>query len=197
VPCQEAAARHVHRDVRGNPGTLAFRASDRRLGVVNRSRSNLHIDIRLVIERQTQRPVSRERIAPNRRAELGEQGAQRLAGRRRGLFSPNRRRKLLPRRDTVAVIDKPGECDPSLGPRQPPRQLSSLGFHDEAPTQLHDHIGEHTDMAKRIVCECGYTIQGEDDKQVVELGREHMAANHPAIAAVITTEQLLEMAEEE
>jgi predicted small metal-binding protein len=52
-------------------------------------------------------------------------------------------------------------------------------------------------MSKRIVCECGYTVRGEDDEQLVELGREHMQANHPAIAAVITAEQLLEMAEQE
>jgi predicted small metal-binding protein len=52
-------------------------------------------------------------------------------------------------------------------------------------------------MAKRIVCECGYVIRGEDDDRVLALGREHMEANHPAIAAVITDEQLLEMSEEE
>jgi hypothetical protein len=52
-------------------------------------------------------------------------------------------------------------------------------------------------MAKRIVCECGYVIEGEDDAHVVELGREHMSVNHPAIAAVITASELLEMAEEE
>jgi len=52
-------------------------------------------------------------------------------------------------------------------------------------------------MAKRIVCECGYIIRGEDNEQVVERGREHMNANHPAIAAVISDEQLTEMAEEE
>jgi predicted small metal-binding protein len=52
-------------------------------------------------------------------------------------------------------------------------------------------------MAKRIVCECGYIVRGEDDEQLVELGHEHMQANHPAIAAVITTAQLLELAEEE
>jgi predicted small metal-binding protein len=52
-------------------------------------------------------------------------------------------------------------------------------------------------MAKRIVCECGYIVRGEDDEQVVKLGREHMQANHPAIAAVITVGELLEMAEEE
>jgi hypothetical protein len=43
----------------------------------------------------------------------------------------------------------------------------------------------------------GYVVRGEDDEQLVELGREHMQANHPAIAAVITAEELLEMAEQE
>ncbi len=52
-------------------------------------------------------------------------------------------------------------------------------------------------MAKRIVCECGYVVRGEDDDQVVALGREHMESNHPAIAAVITPEELLALAEED
>jgi predicted small metal-binding protein len=52
-------------------------------------------------------------------------------------------------------------------------------------------------MPKRIVCECGYIVRGRDDEQVVERGREHMEANHPKIAAVITDAQLAEMAEEE
>jgi predicted small metal-binding protein len=89
----------------------------------------------------------------------------------------------------VPVADEPRERDPALRSRQLTRQLNSVGSDYEAPTQLHDHIGEHTDMAKRIVCECGYVIRGEDDQQVVQLGREHMQANHPAIAAVITAEE--------
>jgi hypothetical protein len=97
----------------------------------------------------------------------------------------------------VPVIGEPRECDPALRTRQLTRQLSSFGSHDEASTQLHDHISEHIDMAKRIVCECGYVIQGKDDEQLVKRGREHMQANHPTIAAVITAAELLEMAEEE
>jgi predicted small metal-binding protein len=97
----------------------------------------------------------------------------------------------------VAVTDEPRECDPTLRSGQLTRHLSSFGYDDEASTQLHDHIGEHIDMSKRIVCECGYVVRGEDDEQLVELGREHMQANHPAIAAVITAEELLEMAEQE
>ena len=97
----------------------------------------------------------------------------------------------------MPVIDEPRERDPALRSGQLTRHLGSCGSHDEAPTQLHDHISEHTDMAKRIVCECGYVIEAEDDDQVVELGREHMEVNHPAIAAVITAEQLLEMAEQD
>jgi predicted small metal-binding protein len=52
-------------------------------------------------------------------------------------------------------------------------------------------------MPKRIVCECGYVVRGEDDEQVLERGREHMETNHPAIASAITDAQLAEMAEEE
>jgi hypothetical protein len=97
----------------------------------------------------------------------------------------------------VPAIDEPRESEPALRTRQPTRKLSPFGPHDETSTQLHDHISEHTGMAKRIVCECGYIIRGEDDDHVLELGREHMQANHPAIAAVIAAEELLEMAEEE
>ncbi len=97
----------------------------------------------------------------------------------------------------MAVRDEPRERDPALRSGQLTSQLSSSGPNHEAPTQLHEHISDNIDMAKRIVCECGYVVRGEDDEQVVELGREHMQANHPAIAAVITAEELLEMSEEE
>jgi predicted small metal-binding protein len=97
----------------------------------------------------------------------------------------------------MPVTDQPRESDPALHARQLTRQLSPFGSHDEPPTQLHHHISDNIHMAKRIVCECGYIIRGENDEQVVERGREHMQTNHPAIAAAITTEQLLEMAEEE
>jgi hypothetical protein len=97
----------------------------------------------------------------------------------------------------MPVAHKPREDDSALRTRQLTSQLSSFGSHDETPTQLHDHIGDNIHMAKRIVCECGYIVRGKDDEQVVELGREHMQASHPAIAAVITLEELLAMAEEE
>jgi predicted small metal-binding protein len=97
----------------------------------------------------------------------------------------------------VAVAHEPRKRDPALRSGELGSQLRSIGSYDEAPTQLHDHISDNIHMAKRIVCECGYIVRGEDDEQLVELGREHMQANHPAIAAVITTTQLLELAEEE
>ncbi len=97
----------------------------------------------------------------------------------------------------MPVTDEPRESDPALRTRQLTCPLGSVGSHDEAPAQLHDHISDNIHMAKRIVCECGYIVRGKDDEQVVERGREHMQANHPAIAAVITAEELLEMAEEE
>jgi predicted small metal-binding protein len=97
----------------------------------------------------------------------------------------------------VPVIDEPCEGDPTLCTRKLTRQVGTFGSHDEAPTQLHDHISDNIHMARQIVCECGYIVRGEDDDQVVELGRQHMQANHPAIAAVITADELLEMAEED
>jgi len=97
----------------------------------------------------------------------------------------------------VPVIDEPRECKPALRARQPACKLNSSRPDDQAPTQLHDHISDHIDMAKRIVCQCGFVIRGEDDEQVVERGRAHMEANHPAIAAVITAEELSKMAEQE
>ncbi len=97
----------------------------------------------------------------------------------------------------MPVTDEPRERDPALRTGQLACQLTISGSHHQAPTQLHDHIGDHTDMTKRIVCECGFVIRGEDDDQIVERGRDHMQTNHPAIAAVITAEELLKMAEEE
>jgi hypothetical protein len=194
---QESTARDVHGNVGGNQGTLPFLPCDSRLSVVNCSCRNLHVDVRVVIERETQRPVCRERVASDHGAELREQSAHCLTRRRRALFSPDRRSELLPPCGAVPVIYEPRKCNPTLGSGQLARQLSSSGSHDETPTQLYDHIGDNIDMAKRIVCECGYIIRAEDDKQIVELGREHMQANHPAIAAVITTKELLAMAEEE
>jgi len=97
----------------------------------------------------------------------------------------------------MPVAYEPCERDAALRTRQMTGRVSRSAPHNEASAQLHHHIGDDIAMAKRIVCECGYVIEGEDDAQVVERGREHMRANHPAIAAVITAEELLELAEEE
>ena len=52
-------------------------------------------------------------------------------------------------------------------------------------------------MAKVIVCECGYTIRGASDDEVVDGAREHLQANHPAVAAAASDDDLLAMAQDE
>jgi len=46
-------------------------------------------------------------------------------------------------------------------------------------------------MAKIIRCECGYVARGEADDEVVVTIREHMATDHPALLANVTTDDLL------
>ncbi|HKP90240.1 MAG TPA: DUF1059 domain-containing protein [Thermoleophilaceae bacterium] len=46
-------------------------------------------------------------------------------------------------------------------------------------------------------CECGVTVRGETDDEVVERAEEHIRQNHPDVADDVTREQLLSMSEEE
>ena len=52
-------------------------------------------------------------------------------------------------------------------------------------------------MARIIVCECGTTVRGDNDRELLAGGRQHMESNHPAVAEQITDEQLLALSEEE
>jgi predicted small metal-binding protein len=45
-------------------------------------------------------------------------------------------------------------------------------------------------MAKLIRCECGFTVRGGTDDQVVAAIREHMAADHPALLEAVSLEDL-------
>ena len=51
-------------------------------------------------------------------------------------------------------------------------------------------------MAKVINCECGYTVRGETDEDLLQDARGHIQAEHPEMAESVTDEQLLSMAEE-
>ncbi len=52
-------------------------------------------------------------------------------------------------------------------------------------------------MAKVMNCECGVTVRGETDDELVEGAMEHLREMHPDIAENITREQVLAMSEEE
>ena len=44
---------------------------------------------------------------------------------------------------------------------------------------------------KLIRCECGYVARGENDDQVVGVIRGHLAADHPALLAAVTQQDVL------
>lgn len=52
-------------------------------------------------------------------------------------------------------------------------------------------------MTKVINCECGMTVRGESDDEVVTNAMEHVREQHPDMEGSITREQLLSMSEEE
>ena len=51
-------------------------------------------------------------------------------------------------------------------------------------------------MAKVINCDCGYTVRGESDEDLLSGAREHIRESHPEMADQVTDDQLLGMAEE-
>jgi predicted small metal-binding protein len=51
-------------------------------------------------------------------------------------------------------------------------------------------------MAKVVNCECGYTVRGEDDDEIVANVEEHVRQQHPEMAGQMSREQVLAMAEE-
>jgi predicted small metal-binding protein len=46
-------------------------------------------------------------------------------------------------------------------------------------------------MAKLIRCECGFVARGDNDDQVVGVIRDHLAADHPALLATVSQQDLL------
>jgi predicted small metal-binding protein len=52
-------------------------------------------------------------------------------------------------------------------------------------------------MAKRIDCECGHTVRGETDEELLDNAEEHVRTAHPEMVGQMTREQLLAMAVEE
>jgi predicted small metal-binding protein len=52
-------------------------------------------------------------------------------------------------------------------------------------------------MAKLINCECGRTIRGETDDDVVGQAEQHIRESHPELVGVVTREQVLEWIHDE
>jgi predicted small metal-binding protein len=52
-------------------------------------------------------------------------------------------------------------------------------------------------MAKIINCECGRTIRGETEEDVIRQAEEHIQKSHPELIGTVTREQLRGWIEEE
>jgi hypothetical protein len=49
-------------------------------------------------------------------------------------------------------------------------------------------------MSLIITCECGYMIRGDSESALIARAREHLQANHPAVAGDASDADLLDMA---
>jgi predicted small metal-binding protein len=52
-------------------------------------------------------------------------------------------------------------------------------------------------MARVINCECGQTIRGDSDDELVAKATDHVNQNHPELVGKLSRGDLLGMAEEE
>ena len=57
-----------------------------------------------------------------------------------------------------------------------------------------DVSAEADAMSLIITCECGYVIRGDSEPALITRAREHLEANHPAVAADASDADLLDMA---
>ncbi len=51
-------------------------------------------------------------------------------------------------------------------------------------------------MAKVINCECGHTVHGEDDQELLAQARAHIESDHADMVGKVSNDELLGMAEE-
>ena len=51
-------------------------------------------------------------------------------------------------------------------------------------------------MAKQINCECGYTVEGADDDELVANAEQHIQRDHPELVGQMSRDDLLAMATE-
>ena len=53
---------------------------------------------------------------------------------------------------------------------------------------------EENNMAKVINCQCGATVRGETDDELVAASETHMKTEHPNLVGKMSREQILSMA---
>jgi predicted small metal-binding protein len=51
-------------------------------------------------------------------------------------------------------------------------------------------------MAQRIICMCGYVIQGDDEDELWKNAQAHMEILHPELVGNVTREDILAQAEQ-
>ncbi len=51
-------------------------------------------------------------------------------------------------------------------------------------------------MALRIICMCGYVIQGDDDDELWRSAQDHMGVLHPELVDSVTREDILAQSEQ-
>jgi predicted small metal-binding protein len=51
-------------------------------------------------------------------------------------------------------------------------------------------------MAKVVNCECGYTVRGETDDELVANVEAHIRSDHPEMVGKMSREDVMAMAEE-
>jgi predicted small metal-binding protein len=56
--------------------------------------------------------------------------------------------------------------------------------------------GKEEVMAKVINCDCGYTVTGETDEELLGNAKEHVESDHPEMVGNVSDEEFLAMAEE-
>jgi predicted small metal-binding protein len=52
-------------------------------------------------------------------------------------------------------------------------------------------------VAKKIDCQCGETVRGDSDDELVANAEEHMRERHPEMVGTMSREQILGMATED
>jgi len=81
--------------------------------------------------------------------------------------------------------------------REPALQLGSIVL--AHPTTAREDRGGLTwrlAMALRIICMCGYVIQGNDDDELWRNAQDHMGVLHPELVGNVTREDILAQAEQ-